>query len=89
MKKKRFREEQIVAVLQEVERGSRTIAEVCKERGVSEQTYYRWRQRYGGMQPSEVRRLRDLEQENSRLKRLLAERDLELDIVRRVMKKND
>lgn len=89
MKKKRFREEQIVAVLQEVERGSRTIAEVCKERGVSEQTYYRWRQRYGGLQPSEIRRLRDLEQENSRLKRLLAERDLELDIIKRVMKKND
>jgi putative transposase len=89
MKKKRFSEEQIVAVLQAVERGERSIAEVCKERGLSEQTFYRWRQRYGGLQQAEVRRLRELEQENSRLKRLLAERDLEIDAIKRVWKKND
>lgn len=89
MKKKRFSEEQIVAVLQAVERGEKSIAEVCKERGLSEQTFYRWRQRYGGLQQAEVRRLRELEQENSRLKRLLAELDLEIDAMKRVWKKND
>ena len=89
MKKKRFSEEQIVAVLQAVEQGEKTIAEICKGHGLSEQTYYRWRQRYGGLQQAEVRRLRQLEQENSRLKRLLAERDLEIDIVKRVLKKNE
>jgi putative transposase len=87
MKRKRFSEEQIVAVLQTVARGEKTIAEVCKEQGLSKQTYYRWRQRYGGMQQAEVRRLRELEQENSRLKRLLAERDLEIDIIKRGLKK--
>ena len=65
------------------------MAELCKRHGVSEQSFYRWRSRYGEMQVSEVRRLRELEQENGRLKRLLAERDLEVDALQEVLKKKD
>ena len=89
MKKKRFSEQQIVRVLQEAQSGASTVAELCKRHGVSEQSFYRWRSRYGEMQVSEVRRLRELEQENGRLKRLLAERDLEVDALQEVLKKKD
>lgn len=87
MKKKRFTEEQIVRILREAERGQSTVAELCKTRGVSEQSYYRWKKKYGGMETADVRRLRELEKENARLKRLVAERDLEIDAMKEVLAK--
>lgn len=78
----RFTEAQIIAVLREVERGEKSVGEVCRSHGVSEQSYYRWRRKYAGMAEPDVRRLKTLEQENARLKRLVAERDLEIDVLR-------
>jgi putative transposase len=72
MKKKRFSEEQIIGILRQAERGEQTIGELCRAYGVSEQSFYRWRQKFGGMQASEARRLKELERETARLKRLLA-----------------
>ena len=85
---KRFSEEQIVALLREAERGDRSIGEVCRAHNVSESVFYRWRAHYGGMQLPEVKRLKDLEKENARLKRLLAERCLEIDVIKDVLAKN-
>ena len=85
--KKRFTEEQIVAILREAESGEKTVAELARSHGVSEPTIYGWRRKYGGMEQAEVRRLRDLEKENSRLKRLLAERDVEIDVIKELLKK--
>jgi putative transposase len=76
MKGKRFSEEQIIAVLKEVEAGA-APKEVCRRHGISEQSIYRWKAKYGGMETSDVKRLRVLEDENRRLKHLVA--DLTLD----------
>ncbi len=73
--KERFSEEQIVQILQEAE-GDQSKAEVCRKHGISEQTYYRWRNQYQGMTVPEARRLKQLEQENARLKRLVADQAL-------------
>ena len=70
--KKRFTEEQIIGVLKEAEAGAKP-AELCRKHGISEATYYNWKAKYGGMTVSEAQRLKELEQENSRLKKLLAE----------------
>ena len=88
MKKKRYTSEQIVAILRKAEKTEESIGEVCRRHGVSEATFYRWRRVYGGMQVPDVKRLRDLEQENARLKKLVAERDLELDVMQEVLAKN-
>ena len=85
---KRFSEEQIVGILREAEQGDRSIGEVCRAHNVSESAFYRWRNHYGGMQLPEVKRLKDLEKENARLKRLLAERCLEIDVIKDVLSKN-
>lgn len=87
MKKKRFEAEQIVRILQEAEKGPASIGEVCRRHEVSEATFYRWRRVYGDMKVPEVKRLRELEQENARLKRLVAERDLEIDAMKEVLSK--
>ena len=87
MKKKRYNAEQIVRILQEAEKGETTIGELCRRYEVSEATFYRWRRTYGEMKMPEVRRLRQLEQENARLKRLVAERDLEVDAMKEVLAK--
>lgn len=87
MKKKRYAAEQIVQILQESERGEVTIGELCRRHEVSEATYYRWRHMYGEMKVPEVKRLRELEQENARLKRIVAERDLEIDAMKEVLSK--
>lgn len=76
MKAKRFTEEQIIAVLKEAEAGAKT-KDLCRRYGISEATYYNWKAKYAGMTVSEARRLRELEAENSKLKRLLAEAELD------------
>ena len=88
MKKTRFSEEQIVRILQEAGGPDKTVAEVCREHGVSENTFYRWRKRFKGLSVAEVRTMRQLAQENARLKKLLAERDLEIDALKDVLAKN-
>jgi putative transposase len=72
MKRSRFTEEQIIAILREQEAGMKT-ADVCRKHGISEATFYKWKSKFGGMEVSEARRLKALEDENARLKRLLAE----------------
>ena len=85
--KKRFTEEQIVTILREAEAGEKTVADLARQLGISEPTFYGWRRKYGGMEQAEVRRLRELEKENVRLKRLLAERDVEIDVLKEFLKK--
>lgn len=72
MKRKRFTEEQIIAALKSHESG-RKPADICREMGIAEGTFYRWKSKYGGMEVSEAKRMKELESENARLKRLLAE----------------
>ena len=86
MKKSQFTEAQIVAILGESAATEASVSEVCRLHGIAETTFYRWRKRYGDLQVSEVKRLRELEGENARLKRLLAERDLELDAIRQALR---
>ena len=88
MRQKQFTDAQIVAVLQEAEKGDSTISALCKERGITETTFYRWRNKFGGMQVKEAQRLRELEKENARLKRLLAEQVMETDLLKDVLSKN-
>lgn len=87
MKKSKFTEEQIVAILSDAEKRDGTIIELCEAHGISETTYYKWRTKYGGLEEKELKRLRELEVENSRLKKVLAERVMEIDIMRSTAKK--
>ena len=88
MKQGQFPNEQIVAVLQEADKGDKPVVDLCKEKGISEATFYAWRKKFGGMQTRDVQRLRDLEKENARRKRLLAERVLENDVLKEALTKN-
>lgn len=76
MKKKRFTDEQIIAVLKEAEAGAKTV-DLCRKHGISDATFYNWKAKYAGLTVSEARRLKELEQENAKLKRLLAEAELD------------
>jgi putative transposase len=84
--KKRHSPEQIIKILKTVESGSR-LGDVCREHNISEQTYYRWKRKYGGMEPNEARRMKDLEEENQRLKRLVADQALDIQILKEVNSK--
>jgi putative transposase len=86
MQRKRYTEEQIVRILGEAE-GGVTVEELTRKYGVSRNTIYRWRSKYGGLEVSDVRRMKELEEENRRLKKIVADLTLEIDAVKRVLKK--
>jgi putative transposase len=85
--KNRHSVEQIIRILGEVEKSGLKVSDACRPHGITEQTYYRWRKKYGGMEVSEARRLKELEEENARLKRLVADQALDIQILKEVNSK--
>ena len=86
MRKSQFTDQQIAFALRQAEGGT-PVPEVCRKMGVSEPTFYRWKQKYGGLMPSEVQRLRQLEEENARLRRLVADLSLDKEMLQEVVRK--
>lgn len=86
MKKSRFSEEQIVAILKEAEAGL-SNSEVCRKYGISDQTFYNWRSKHGGMQVGDVKKMKSLEAENATLKRILGQKELEITAMKAVLSK--
>lgn len=86
MKANRFSEAQIVAILKQQQNGQ-TVVQIAHEHGISEATFYNWRQKYGGMEASELKRLKDLEEENRRLKKMYAELSLDHEVIKEALKK--
>ena len=87
MKRSRFSEEQIIGILKEHHAGM-SAAELCRKHGVSDATFYKWRSKYGGMEVSEAKRLKALEEENRKLKKLLAEQMLDVSTLKEMLGKN-
>lgn len=87
MKNSRFTDEQVILILKEAELGAKPISQVCREHNVSEATFYSWRKKYGGMEVSQAKRLKALEQENNELKKMLANVMLEKNAIEAVLKK--
>ena len=87
MKRSKFTESQIVFALKQAETGV-GVAEVCRKMGISEATFYNWKKKYGGLGPDELRRLRQLEEENARLKRIVADLTLDKEMLQDVLKKS-
>ena len=87
MRKSRFSEEQIIGILKEHQAGL-SAAELCRKHGISDATFYKWRSRFGGMEVSDAKRLRTLEEENAKLKRLLADAMLDVSTLREMLGKN-
>jgi putative transposase len=85
--KHRFTDEQIIGILNDAAKHEKTVVELCRGHGISEPTFYAWKRKFGSMSESEAKRLRELEKENSRLKRLLAERELALDVMKEFLEK--
>lgn len=86
MKKSKFNEQQIAFILRQAEEGT-TVEDVCRKAGISIQTYYRWRQKYGGLMPSEMKRLKQLEEENLRLKKIVANLSLDKEMLQEVVRR--
>ena len=86
MKKSRFSEQQIAFILRQVEEGTK-VEEVCRKAGISEATYYNWRKKYGNLMPSEMKRLKQLEEENQRLKKLVADLSLDKEMLQNVIRR--
>ena len=86
MKKVRFTETQIISVLKQQEAGM-SVKDLAREHGISEATFYNWKAKYGGMEANEVKRMKDLEEENARLKRIVANMTLEIDAIKHVLEK--
>ena len=87
MRKPKLTDEQIVAVLREAERGENTIGDIARKAGVTEQTFYRWRNKFSGNTVQDVRKLKQLEKDNARLLRLLGQRDVEIDAMKELLAK--
>ena len=87
MKSGQYTAEQIIKILDQAQKGDKTVGAICREHGIAEATFYRWRNAYSGMAIAEVQRLKELEKENARLKRLLAERLLENDLLKELLEK--
>ena len=86
MKRSKFTEAQIAFVLRQAEEGTK-VEEVCRKAGISEAIFYNWRKKYGGLMPSEMKRLRQLEEENARLKRIVADLSLDKEMLQDVIKR--
>lgn len=86
MKKSRFTETQIVSILREADSG-RTVQDICREHGISPSTYYQWKSKYGGLEASELKRIKELEAENAELKRMYADTSLERDALKKALRK--
>jgi putative transposase len=86
MKKSTFTESQILQILKKQDEGKK-VSDICRESGISEPTFYKWKQKYGGMTLSELKRVKQLEEENARLKRILANQSIEIDILKEINSK--